>query len=331
MRGVGEAAVQRQVDLSYLAVQQSLMKLRQRELVESAAGLPATQAAVARAYAAGQRVLQARGDRHLFEERLAEFLLAEEQALATLPQDVKSPGIDAERLRATSRLLSDAASTAPPISAIQTLVPDVSFTASYGTAVTRGARGGIGVNSNLLGAAAGAAFDALGSKTLQDYFTNNLGVGAQIPASGNGKVSAAVGLGLGAVTLGSYGFWPALGIQEFDSGDQNLSAVLTAQNPSQKTWSQLVFGVGVPLFGVPKAIKLICEGKLAPVLSIGVSLPYYYPGDAYTALGAVFTSRRVDYIHVSGTRFLIAVDVPLLKVGAHPTYDSETGTCKPSK
>jgi hypothetical protein len=332
VRGVGETAVQRQVDLLYVAVQQCLTKLRQQVLLEAAAGLPVTRAAVARAFAAGQRVLQAREDRRLFEERLGEFLLAEEQALGTLPLNISSmDATEAERVRTTARLLGEAASTAPPISAIQTLVPDVSFTASYGTAVTRAAHGGIGVNSNLHGAAAGAAFDALGSKTLQDYFTNNLGVGAQIPTSGNGKLSSAIGLGLGGVTLGKYGFWPALGLQEFDSRDQTLSTVLTTQNPEQKTWSQLTFGVGVPLYGLSGAIERICQGRLAPVLSVGVSLPYFYPGDAYTALGAVFTSRRNDYVHVSGTRFLVAVDVPLLKVGAHPTYDAETGTCKPSK
>jgi hypothetical protein len=63
VRGVGETAVQRQVDLLYVAVQQSLTKLRQQELLEAAAGLPVTRAAVARAFAAGQRVLQAREDR----------------------------------------------------------------------------------------------------------------------------------------------------------------------------------------------------------------------------------------------------------------------------
>jgi len=330
IRGVSETAVQRQVDLLSIAVQQSLMTMRRPEFVQSVAGRSATQAAVARAYVAGQRVLQARGDRRLFEERLGEFFLAEEQALGTLPQDLTNMvAIEADRVRTMSRILGEAASTPPPIPAIQTLVPDVSFTVSYGTAVAKGARGGVGINSNLLGAAAGTAFDALGSKPLQDYFTNNLGVGAQIPTSGDGKLSSAIGLGLGGVTVGGYGFWPALGLQEFDSGDQTLSALLTTQNPAQKTWSQLVFGVGVPLFGLSGAIERICEGRLAPVLSVGISLPYYYPGNAYTALGAVFTSRRNDYVHVSGTRLLLAIDVPLLKVGARPTYDTETGTCKP--
>lgn len=336
LRGVGEAGVARQIDVMYLAIEKSALALR-CDAATSGRPLPATQAAVDRAWLAAQRALQARNDRELFERRLAEFLLAEEEGAATLARETADVKDERDPRRSVqmemSGCLRAAQNATPPVSAIQTLVPDVAFTASYGRALQHGSDGGVGVNTNALGAAAGAAFAALGSQALQDYFTNNLAVGAQIPAAGNGKISSALGLGLGGVSFGDFAFWPALGIQEFDSGDQTLSSVLTAQNAAQKNWSQLLFGVAVPLstHGLSGAIERICEGKLQPILSVGVSLPYYFPGDAYTALGAVFSARRSEYVHLSGTRVYFSVDVPLLRVGARPTYDREAGTCKPSQ
>jgi hypothetical protein len=208
------------------------------------------------------------------------------------------------------------------IPAISVLVPDVVFTIGYGGVVQRHSVGSIGISTNLLGSAAGSAFDALGSQDLANYFKGNVAISTGIPTKGDGKISSALGLGLGSIkpSIRSFkiGLWPVLGIQEFDSADARLSTDVKKVQPDQSTWSQLTLGIGVPIANIDDVQKKVECGKLVPILSIGVGLPYYYPGDSFTSIAAVFTKSHNQFVHVRGSSLLLALDVPLLKVGSSP-------------
>jgi hypothetical protein len=325
LRGVGEAAKQAAIDSTARIVEKRLPEYMVSSVNSDLT--PATNVSAARAVAAGQTLLLAREDPDRFKELVPAFLAADRDVRVTRLLELNSlaqnRSPNAPSVAAALTEARNAALGTLPIPAIFTLVPQVAFTASYGGSVVSSRfASGLGFNTNMVGAAIGSAFDALGSGALKEYFTNNVAVGASVPTSGGGKVSSDLGLGLGGVRIGAWAFWPVLGLGELDSADTRLPSELLQRKPAAATWSQLTFGVGVPFGGVNSAIRRMRCGKLAPVFSVGIRLPYYFPGNAYSGIAAVFTSRRNEYEKIGGASFLIGVDVPLLKVGSEPTGDA---------
>jgi hypothetical protein len=335
IRGIGEAGRQEAVDSAVKLVQARVAAYTLPAAV--AAYTPSTNVAIEHARAAAEELLLARGDVDRFRDRLPAFIAADHQVhvveqaeLGILVRSNKyfdlTIGTDAQAA-ARSLLETNAMTTSGniPIPAISTLVPQVAFTTAFGGAfASKHFAGGVGFNTNMAGAAIGSAFDALGSGSLKDYFTNNVAVGATIPTTAGGKISSDLGLGLGGVSIGRWTAWPVLGIGELDSADTRLRPELAQRKPNQSNWSQLTFGIGVPLVPVARAVTRIKCGKLVPILTVGAAIPYYFPGSSYTAIASVFSSRRNEFQNVGGASLLIGVDVPLLKVGS--ASDAAAGT-----
>lgn len=175
----------------------------------------------------------------------------------------------------------------------------------------------IDVSTNLLGAAAGSAFSGLGADKFGEYLTNNISVGTAIPASGATRISADLSLGLGGVTLGNWlTLWPVIQIQQLDSADARIPVRSALGGIDSKQWSVPSFSVGF-IFGTESWLKKRLEaGKLVAVPIVGLQLPYYYPGDSFTALAALFSSRRSSYVRTGPSRVNFGLSIPLLKVGA---------------
>jgi len=215
-----------------------------------------------------------------------------------------------------------------PVPGTATLVPDIVF--SVGPEFYSGATNSlttIGISSNLLGAAGGAVFDALGSATLKDYFSKNVSVGTAFPTNGdNKKLSAQLGLGLGGINLRAITIWPVLNFEQTDREDGRVPTSIKEGAPDEKNWTSPIFSVAIVPFATKALEDRLRAGKLVPIPVLGVRLPYYYPGDVFTALGAVFTSKRADYVSSGKAQFIIAVSLPLLRIQPSQPKGGGSGT-----
>lgn len=233
---------------------------------------------------------------------------------------------------ASAQILSGGVGT--PAASI--LVPSVVFTVGptydlpmkSSTAFAGTQRGvtAIAVSTNLLGAAAGSAFSGLGADKFGSYLTDNISVGTAVPTSGATRISADLSLGLGGATIGRWlTLWPVIQIQQLDSADARIPVRAALGNVDSHQWSVPSFAIAF-VFGTEETIKKRLEsGQLVVIPIVGIQTPYYYPGDSFTALAALFTSRRSSFVRAGPSRLSLGFAIPLLKVGGEPA----SGQTKP--
>ncbi len=194
-------------------------------------------------------------------------------------------------------------------------VPDVVFV--IGTTMTIGQGKAVGqaeFSTNLLGAAAGTAFDAMGSDALKEYFQDNLAVGTAFPFGGRHKLTAALGVGLGGLKLGRFAIWPAINIEQVDSGDARVPSAIRAGSSSSANWSSPIISIAVSPWDLSNIAGRVQAGRLTPVFTAAVRLPYYYPNDPFSAVAALFSDKRGDYQKSGKLQFQVGVFFPLQKV-----------------
>jgi hypothetical protein len=310
IRGLGSSVV----------VQDSIQ--RRAELIRSVlVGLASIQSAEARnapeirslaasVRDAAGRALDHRSDPRQFALAFDDFL----DALAKLRYEVDQGRVqDAGRqtMTVTDLVPPDQEAFVAPVP-IQALVPDVVFTVSAEVLFGRGdVSPSFGLSTNLLGAAAGTAFNAIGSDALKKYFQDYISVATSFSGGGT-KPNADLGLGLGQFHLGT-DIWPILTLSELDSADNRLPAAIHAKGGSG-SWSTPGLALALFIGGVKKTQAAICRGQLAPILTLGVSAPFYYPGDVFSALAALFTSSRGKYERSGGVAFRLGVSFPILPI-----------------
>lgn len=193
--------------------------------------------------------------------------------------------------------------------------PETNFTIGYGVSLRDGRDPihGFSIGTNLMGAAAGGAFDLVGIKALRDYFVNNASNAISLPVDGAEKLSVDLGLGLGEVRLKGTRLWPVLGIRQFDREDPGIPESVVAGEPDQSTWAVPYIGLGILLRAEQAEQKLKTGSKdtVFPVVAVGATLPYYYAGDMFSALGALFGEKISDYQRVGDTTLFVSLSIPL--------------------
>jgi hypothetical protein len=268
------------------------------------------------AEAAASEVLRSRNDADRFTAAIAAFNTAEARVarLTRRTEGTRTP---------TSVLGTQFDVLNIPVPAVHTLVPNVVFVLGFDmTKLPSEASDdwvtSFGVTTNLIGALVGTAFDAAGSNALKDYFTNNISAGPAIPTRGHHKLTSQLGFGLGGVTIGRFTVWPAINIDQRDSADSRVPRKLVSLKPTESSWSSPSVGIAVPLGSADVIVRRIKAGRIVPIFTVGYLLPYYFPGDNFTALGALFTSKRSDYEKSGAGRLSLGISMPLLKVQAPP-------------
>jgi len=193
---------------------------------------------------------------------------------------------------------------------------DISFAKKRGAVTSDGrtTTSSFSIATNLLGAAAGSAFDAIGAEGLKTYLTQNIAAGTAIPAGKRNSLTAFVGLGLGQYSIGSVTLWPVINIEQTDTADTRTPTALRGSKADQKTWSAPTIGVGIVL---PEGwYKRVALGKAGLIPTIGIRIPHYYPGDPFAALGALFSTKRADYVRAGSAVYDIGFALPLTKAPA---------------
>jgi hypothetical protein len=206
-----------------------------------------------------------------------------------------------------------------PNPAIAQRIPDVVFTLGgelYSGDDRNG--GAIDVSTNLLGAAAGTLFDVIGSKPLQEYLKNNISAGAAIPLGSKTKVASQVGIGLGEFTVPFVGWtaWPLLGMEAVDSSDSRVPPSVVANRPKESTWASPVLAVAFTIQSLEKTTNRIACGEFVLIPTIGIRAPFYYPGDAFSAVAGLFGNKRSDFDRAGHVQYAVGVSLPLLRAAA---------------
>jgi len=196
--------------------------------------------------------------------------------------------------------------------------PEVNFAVGYGfsAAGSRKTVNGFSIGTNLAGAAAGEAFGGLGFDALKKYFIDNTSMGVALPVSSEAKPSLDVGLGLGELRFGNAMLWPVLGFQQFNKGDSRVPDEVVASNSDQSTWSAPYAGLSMFFGSIDDARKQLDSIGTAwsPIVSLGLELPFYYPGGAFSAMGALFTDRIGDYSREGTIGFFLSLSWPLMPI-----------------
>ena len=197
-----------------------------------------------------------------------------------------------------------------------TTMKDVVFTLGYELAVGKsaGTNGSVSLATNLLGAAAGAAFDAIGSTEMKNYLSSNIAAGTALPTGPRNSLTSFVGLGLGKVPLFGATLWPAINIEETDTADTRTPRELLSIRSDQKTWSAPEFDLGIVL---PDGfISKLGMGKIGLIPTLGIKAPHYFPGDPFTALAALFSAKRSDYVRAGKSLYTFGLVIPIYKADA---------------
>ena len=200
------------------------------------------------------------------------------------------------------------------------LVSDVVFTPGFGYNINPrvAGTGTVTLSSNLLGAGLGVAFKALGSSSLEQFFMDNLSVGATLPTGDDHfQVSNDLGVGMGQVNLGkrlrSVSIWPVFGFRQLDSDDPRLPRSVAAGSAAT-SFSQPYFGIAFFPTGVANATKAIKCGRLTPIVTAGVTFPFYNTGNTFDALADLFTAKVNEFDESGNVGFEFGVALPLLPI-----------------
>ncbi|MBK9410289.1 MAG: hypothetical protein IPN47_20030 [Gemmatimonadetes bacterium] len=195
-----------------------------------------------------------------------------------------------------------------------TLEPKVAFTVGVATGICEGCATTFDLGTSLVGSALGAVVGALGAPdALKEYFAQNVALGIGLPTRSSRRISSGVSLGLGGVDVKQVSFWPVLGMQQADSGDAALPQVVKTTEPTQATWSTPYFGIAFVPMNRKRLDELLARQTAVPIITVGVRLPQYYPGDAGTALAALFTSKQGKYLGAGHAALVMSVSVPLFR------------------
>jgi hypothetical protein len=281
-------------------------------------------ATVAARHGAKTLAVQANDSLHAVE------LLSYFQALDSLRQVVATHGARVGGLTVlspqTQQLISEAVTfnetptevrtTSAVVPAIFLVGPAVNFTLSYEYAAAAQGRTdavqSLELGTNLVGAAAGLVFDALGEDRLAKYFKENLAVSTGLPlraSQGGGRVYSTAAIGLGEITAGQIVLWPTLSLVQADTSDHRIADSVTTVEPTRASWS-----VPSLTFGLIYKKWLLCfqdNRCYPPVLVVGLSAPQHYPGNAFEAISALFSGNREKYVRFGNWRMSFGVAVPL--------------------
>lgn len=210
-------------------------------------------------------------------------------------------------------------SSTPP--GAHTLVKDVVFSIGYSLSAAQSSRSSheATVSTNLLGAGVATVIDALGSTDLSSYFKNNVVVGAGLGLASENRISGVLGFGLAGMRLGRrISVWPALNIEQVDTADGRIPGAVRTQQPSESTWSNVALTFGVIGLSPDRFKARVEDGQVVPVMSVGLSLPVYYPGDPATTLAAMFTDKRRNFLRSGNVGLVLGVSLPLLRLDTKP-------------
>ncbi len=197
--------------------------------------------------------------------------------------------------------------------------PDVAFTVGYGASMhkERDPVHGFVLSTNLLGAASGGAFGMIGIEALKDYLVDNTANTITFPTDGADKLGVGLELALGEVSFKGVTVWPVLGMHQFDSADPQIPSETLASAPDEETWAAPFVGFGFLLGGREDVALRLSDpenkSNVFPVLSVGVGLPFYYAGNSFSALGAVFTEPR-EFEREGDVALLVSLSVPLFPI-----------------
>lgn len=169
------------------------------------------------------------------------------------------------------------------------------------------------VSTNLLGAAAGSLLGAIGSQDAREYFSKNLAVGTAFPTRGPNRLTGFVQLGLGQIAFQGLTLWPVLGVEQRDAADQRVPRALAARKPDVDNWTAPSLDIGFVFWSPKEFQRRVTEGKPAPVLTVGIAFPYYFPGDPFESLAGLVTNRRGDYEKQGKVQFSVGVAYPLVR------------------
>jgi len=257
----------------------------------------------------GARVVGSQADPDTFRARYEAFRRDAQkiktELLPALP--VPQRGIVSKAIEAAPRLPSAPSSEKP--------IKDVIFTVTLEQVFGKERPvNAAGLSTNLASAAAGGIFDAMGAAPLKSFLVNNVTMDTFLPTHGPGKPSARAGLALGSVNLKwknrKITLHPALNMEQLDASDTRVPADLIRRSTS-KNWSAPIFAVGIALGGEAHLRSRLADHGPAFVVTAGVRLPLFFPGDAGSAVGALFTNRRSDYERSGHAAFLLGISVVL--------------------
>jgi hypothetical protein len=195
-------------------------------------------------------------------------------------------------------------------------IPAVNFVLGTSAVAGREWPGPIEISTNLLGSAAGSAFEAIGAEPLKKYFESNLAVGTGFPTRGDGQLSGIVGVGFGQIRVGRVLLWPAVNLEQLDSADARLPNGLDALDPDAGSWTTPSISVAFAPWGLEHIQTRQANGLPTPIFTLGLALPYYYPGDTFTGLTALFSDRRGEYHRSGKARLVVGMYLPLQEVEA---------------
>lgn len=175
------------------------------------------------------------------------------------------------------------------------------------------------LDTSFLGAATGSVFEVLGAGGLKTYLTKYLSGTISFPLDNSDKVGGQIGLGLGEIRFnkGRRTILPVLGIEQFHAGDARVPGDLLDRSPDETTWSAPEFSFGILWKSGESVTDDIDNNKAILILSFGIRLPFYYPGDSFSAIAALFTEDRSRYVKSGKIQFQVglALAIPNFQLG----------------
>jgi hypothetical protein len=267
---------------------------------------PALAAAFLRSAADTRAALSANADPDRFAELTRQALAAD--GLTALERQ----GVQLQEIGAND--LESLRSLAARMPLMDHVVPDVVFVAGPGLAATSG--GTIldfALSSTLLGAAAGAVFDAIGAKPVADYLKDNVAAGFAIPRKQR-KITSVASVSIGHFRIADRVVLPTLGVEEMDTTDERIPRSLAANPGARASWASPVFTLAIVPFTAKQLEERACKGQLIPVPTLGVRMPHFYPGDAFETVAALFSSNRSKFERAGSARLVIGLGIPLYRI-----------------
>lgn len=266
---------------------------------------PAATKALLKAIVEADLLLAAEDDIGRFQRRFVHYTIARDAL--TSYTTIRISSVSPSYVAATNELLSN-----PQIGL---LVKEVVFT--LGGEISMGDDvppvQALQLDTNLLGAAAGNLIGGLGSKDLKEFLTNNIGGTVSFPTANSNKLGGQISVGLGGISFRNFTIWPTLGMEQLSGEDdripESIREGLTEENSSAPEIS-----IGIIAMTIAEFQKKLKAGGLVPVFSLSVRLPFYYPGDSYSALGALFTNDRSKFDKAGKVQFQFGVSFPIRKV-----------------
>jgi hypothetical protein len=172
----------------------------------------------------------------------------------------------------------------------------------------------IDVATNLLGTTLGAAVGAVGGgDVLKAYIENNFAFGLSLPPKASSALSNGYSIGLGSVTIKKRTFWPVLAFQQLDTMATRAPASVTMTEPTRATWTAPAIGIGFTWISKDEITSRLNNGKLVPILSVAIYLPYYFPGAPTAGFGALFSGGTDKFVGAGKPALNIGLSLPLMR------------------